>query len=174
MSDRHRQYNPRERHLRRRSPDSKRYDSYRRGEQDADERCDPSDRQRRRSRDRRDKRDDRERSPHYADRGGRSERPSEHRTGGPDFGLSGRLAGGRNDDSDAADPDAPPPMQPNFELSGKLAAETNTFKGVVLKYNEPMEARKPERQYRLYVFKGKEEQGRQTGPVGKIEARIYY
>ncbi|RUS21551.1 hypothetical protein BC937DRAFT_92287 [Endogone sp. FLAS-F59071] len=43
---------------------------------------------------------------------------------------------------------------PNFGLSGKLAAETNTFKGVVLKYSEPAEARKPSKRWRLYVFKG--------------------
>ncbi|KAJ1918290.1 Smad nuclear-interacting protein 1 [Mycoemilia scoparia] len=33
--------------------------------------------------------------------------------------------------------------EPNFGLSGKLAAETNTVNGVVVKYNEPQEARKP-------------------------------
>lgn len=76
------------------------------------------------------------------------------------------------------------PTGPNFGLSGKLAAETNTVKGVVriyrcvslsvlvprlillllllkvLKYNEPPEARKPSKTWRLYVFKGKEQVGR--------------
>ncbi|KAG1150094.1 hypothetical protein G6F37_000374 [Rhizopus arrhizus] len=47
--------------------------------------------------------------------------------------------------------------QPNFGLSGKLAAETNTVKGVELKYNEPPEAAKPKQKWRLYVFKGKEQ-----------------
>jgi smad nuclear-interacting protein 1 len=47
--------------------------------------------------------------------------------------------------------DAP---KPNFGLSGKLAAETNTYNGVVLKYFEPTEARKPTKKWRLYVFKG--------------------
>ncbi|KAL7009774.1 hypothetical protein EMMF5_000682 [Cystobasidiomycetes sp. EMM_F5] len=47
--------------------------------------------------------------------------------------------------------------KPNFKNSGALAAETNTFKGVVLKYNEPPEARKPNKGWRLYVFKGKEQ-----------------
>lgn len=47
--------------------------------------------------------------------------------------------------------------KPNFGNSGALAAETNTFKGVVLKYNEPPEARKPSKGWRLYVFKGKEQ-----------------
>ncbi|KAJ3141030.1 hypothetical protein HDU90_007053 [Geranomyces variabilis] len=57
------------------------------------------------------------------------------------------------------DEDAPPPIekeQPNYNVSGALAAEQNTFKGVVLKYSEPAEARKPKERYRLYVFKGKE------------------
>lgn len=50
-------------------------------------------------------------------------------------------------------------VEPNYAPSGALAAETNTFQGVVLKYNEPPEARKPVRNWRLYVFKGKEQLG---------------
>eukprot|EP00117_Sycon_ciliatum_P048304 scpid88241/ scgid34405/ Smad nuclear interacting protein 1 len=42
----------------------------------------------------------------------------------------------------------------NFERSGKLVEETNTFRGVVIKYSEPDEARKPQRRWRLYPFKG--------------------
>ncbi|KAG2183055.1 hypothetical protein INT44_006036 [Umbelopsis vinacea] len=42
----------------------------------------------------------------------------------------------------------------NFGLSGALAAETNTYKGVELKYVEPAEAREPTKKWRLYVFKG--------------------
>ncbi|KAJ2956438.1 hypothetical protein NQZ79_g7694 [Umbelopsis isabellina] len=45
----------------------------------------------------------------------------------------------------------------NFGLSGKLAAETNTFKGVEMKYNEPPEARTPTKKWRFYVFKGSEQ-----------------
>ncbi|CAG9858271.1 unnamed protein product [Phyllotreta striolata] len=44
--------------------------------------------------------------------------------------------------------------KPNFGLSGKLTAETNTYRGVVIKYSEPPEARKPRRRWRLYPFKG--------------------
>lgn len=44
--------------------------------------------------------------------------------------------------------------KPNFAVSGKLAEDTNTFNGVVIKYNEPKEARKPKRRWRLYPFKG--------------------
>jgi smad nuclear-interacting protein 1 len=48
--------------------------------------------------------------------------------------------------------------EPNFNPSGKLAAETKTFNGVLLKYHEPPEARKPtNKNWRLYVFKGKEQ-----------------
>ncbi|XP_033106972.1 smad nuclear-interacting protein 1-like [Anneissia japonica] len=50
-----------------------------------------------------------------------------------------------------------PKKGPDFKLSGKLAEETNTFRGVVIKYNEPPEARKPKKKWRLYVFKGQEQ-----------------
>jgi smad nuclear-interacting protein 1 len=56
----------------------------------------------------------------------------------------------------AEKPEAP---KPNFNQSGLLAKETNTVKGVQLKYNEPPEARKPLKNWRLYVFKGKEQIG---------------
>ncbi|KAI4369516.1 hypothetical protein MLD38_017949 [Melastoma candidum] len=48
-------------------------------------------------------------------------------------------------------------QQPSFELSGKLAAETNRVRGIALLFNEPPEARKPYIRWRLlYVFKGGE------------------
>ncbi|KAI4311078.1 hypothetical protein MLD38_036009 [Melastoma candidum] len=47
-------------------------------------------------------------------------------------------------------------QQPSFELSGKLAAETNRVRGITLLFNEPPEARKPDIRWRLYVFKGGE------------------
>ena len=55
--------------------------------------------------------------------------------------------------------DAPPAEKegPNFGLSGALTEDTNTFRGVVIKYNEPAEARKPKLRWRLYVFKGDQE-----------------
>uniref|UniRef100_H2Y4M0 FHA domain-containing protein n=1 Tax=Ciona savignyi TaxID=51511 RepID=H2Y4M0_CIOSA len=46
--------------------------------------------------------------------------------------------------------------KPNLGLSGALTADTNTFKGVVIKYNEPPEARVPKKRWRLYPFKGTE------------------
>ncbi|EEF39433.1 nuclear inhibitor of protein phosphatase-1, putative [Ricinus communis] len=47
-------------------------------------------------------------------------------------------------------------QQPSFELSGKLAAETNRVRGVTLLFNEPPEASKPNIRWRLYVFKAGE------------------
>ena len=58
---------------------------------------------------------------------------------------------------------APPEVEkqkPNFAPTGKLAAETNTVANttIVLKYNEPPEARlpPPSSPWRLFVFKGSE------------------
>ncbi|CAI7609037.1 unnamed protein product [Penicillium pancosmium] len=60
--------------------------------------------------------------------------------------------------------DGPPPPEkekPNFKNTGRLAAESNMIQveggeGIVLKYHEPPEARKPpsKEPWRLYVFKG--------------------
>ncbi|VDP11213.1 unnamed protein product, partial [Soboliphyme baturini] len=47
-----------------------------------------------------------------------------------------------------------PKDKPNFGLTGNLAADTNTFHGVVIKYTEPPEARKPKLRWSLYPFKG--------------------
>lgn len=66
-----------------------------------------------------------------------------------DFGESE----GRSGDSNAPPPDK---EKPNFELSGALTEDTNTFRGVVIKYNEPPEARIPKRRWRLYPFKNDE------------------
>lgn len=47
-------------------------------------------------------------------------------------------------------------QKPSFALSGKLTEDTNTFNGVVIKYNQPPEAKIPKRRWRLYPFKGDE------------------
>lgn len=44
--------------------------------------------------------------------------------------------------------------KPNFGLSGKLTEETNKYKGIVIKYAEPPESKKPKRRWRFYPFKG--------------------
>jgi smad nuclear-interacting protein 1 len=54
-------------------------------------------------------------------------------------------------------------QKPNYSATGRLAAESNTIKSadgqaIVLKYHEPLEARKPpsSQPWRMYVFKGTE------------------
>ncbi|XP_044143044.1 smad nuclear-interacting protein 1 [Bufo gargarizans] len=58
---------------------------------------------------------------------------------------------GNESDSASKNKDAP-----NFELSGALLEDTNTFRGVVIKYSEPPEARIPKKRWRLYPFKNDE------------------
>ncbi|KAK7082132.1 Smad nuclear-interacting protein 1 [Halocaridina rubra] len=48
-------------------------------------------------------------------------------------------------------------LKPNMGLSGKLTEDANTFNGVVIKYSQPPEARKPKRRWRWYIFKGEED-----------------
>ncbi|CAG5121571.1 unnamed protein product [Candidula unifasciata] len=71
-----------------------------------------------------------------------------------DFGLNTdvqvKSEGGEENDI------KPEKQKPNMGLSGKLTEDTNTFRGVVIKYNEPPEAMKPKRRWRLYPFKGDE------------------
>lgn len=67
----------------------------------------------------------------------------------PNFGRS------EGESSDSRDPPVDK-EKPNFELSGALTEDTNTFRGVVIKYNEPPEARIPKRRWRLYPFKNDE------------------
>uniref|UniRef100_A0AAV2MA79 FHA domain-containing protein n=1 Tax=Knipowitschia caucasica TaxID=637954 RepID=A0AAV2MA79_KNICA len=66
----------------------------------------------------------------------------------PEFGQTEES---NEDSAPAADKE-----KPNFELSGALTEDTNTFRGVVIKYNEPPEARIPKRRWRLYPFKNDE------------------
>ena len=68
-----------------------------------------------------------------------------------------------SDDKDGQKDDGepkPPPKKANFGLSGALAKDAggggNVYKGVVLKFREPPEARTPNTQWRFYVFKGKD------------------
>ncbi|RKP39810.1 SMAD/FHA domain-containing protein, partial [Dimargaris cristalligena] len=61
-------------------------------------------------------------------------------------------------------------VKPNFGLSGKLAAETNTVNGTIVDYNEPPEARVPTAKWRLYVFKG--DQQLEVIPVARQSAYL--
>ncbi|KAJ5135158.1 uncharacterized protein N7515_004436 [Penicillium bovifimosum] len=60
------------------------------------------------------------------------------------------------------DEPVPEKQKPNFNPSGRLAAESNTVQvqggAIVLKYHEPPEARKPppKEAWRMYVFKGED------------------
>lgn len=61
---------------------------------------------------------------------------------------------GKPGDGDKKEGETKDKEKPNFETTGNLAADTNTFNGVVIKYNEPPEARKARTRWRLYPFKG--------------------
>lgn len=56
----------------------------------------------------------------------------------------------------AAQPVAAEKEKPSLALSGNLLKDTNTFRGVVIKYAEPADSHQPStnRRYRLYPFKG--------------------
>jgi len=66
---------------------------------------------------------------------------------------------GKQEEEEAAEGEQEPEQpveKPNFGLSGALAkdqATGNVQNGVVLKWSEPPEARRPAQRYRLYVFK---------------------
>lgn len=47
-------------------------------------------------------------------------------------------------------------QKPSFELSGKLAEETNRVRGITILFTEPPDACKPDVRWRLYVFKAGE------------------
>lgn len=59
--------------------------------------------------------------------------------------------------SDANNIDDRPKIEPNYGLSGKLAAESNTKQGVVLKYQEPSDAAVPNVGWRLFIYEAKDE-----------------
>ncbi|XP_034935234.1 smad nuclear interacting protein 1-like [Chelonus insularis] len=66
--------------------------------------------------------------------------------------------GSKSKDSDKKSNTKPQEKEkPSFALSGKLAEDTNTINGVVIKYSEPDDAKKPKKRWRLYPFKGEKE-----------------
>lgn len=106
----------------------------------------------------RDKEDPRKPDERGARRGGppRKGEPSSSSSFTPATGANADLGAGAG-----AGADGDPPVEkevPNFAPTGLLAAATNTVNGVVLKYSEPAEARKPpgSQRWRLFVFKDKE------------------
>lgn len=145
-----------------------------------DDRDRSRDRHRRDHRDRRDRRD-RSRSPRSSRRDGhrRRDRPSRRSRSrsqssrpprspqrpiqqrGPLPSQEDALATAEGASGDGPPP--PPKQKPNFSNTGRLAAESNTVQvqggeGIVLKYHEPPEARKPpaKEPWRMYVFKGED------------------
>ncbi|CAG9802787.1 unnamed protein product [Chironomus riparius] len=140
---------------RRKSPERKKSPD-RRDRRDRDRDVDRRQKSRSRSRDR--QRGDRE----YPDRNRDERRRSRDKTWQNNKNRRRRNEGeddanyewGRRDDKE--DPDEKPQEKekPNFALSGKLTEESNKVHGIVIKYAEPPEAKKPKRRWRLYPFKG--------------------
>ncbi|XP_050182280.1 smad nuclear-interacting protein 1 [Myiozetetes cayanensis] len=80
-----------------------------------------------------------------------NERRREHRQGSAEHNPELRPPEGKPKEKAAANKE-----KPSFELSGALLEDTNTFRGVVIKYSEPPEARVPKTRWRLYPFKNDE------------------
>ncbi|XP_039585009.1 smad nuclear-interacting protein 1, partial [Passer montanus] len=80
-----------------------------------------------------------------------NERRREHRQGSGEPNAEPWQPEGKAKEKPAANKE-----KPSFELSGALLEDTNTFRGVVIKYSEPPEARIPKTRWRLYPFKNDE------------------
>lgn len=107
-------------------------------------------------RQRRDNRDEQRHQRHERDKNDDKRRQHRQERGeGNPFTVKseGDSSYGRPEHEAAAAESSVPKEEPNFALSGKLTEETNTYKGVVIKYNQPEEARKPKTRWRLYPFK---------------------
>ena len=94
-----------------------------------------------------------------ADLGGTEGSRPARRRGGGDEDTSDMMWGKAGDDDDDKETYeltelAEPKIEPNFETTGKLAEASNKVNGVVMKYSEPQDARRPTKHWRLYVFKG--------------------
>jgi len=91
----------------------------------------------------------------------KQERQSEERGAGSSnpFAAELRNAGEWGKAEDGIDKKTGKPVEKekvNLGLSGALTADQNTYKGVVIKYSEPPEAKIPKKKWRLYPFKGEE------------------
>ncbi|XP_065553515.1 smad nuclear-interacting protein 1 [Lathamus discolor] len=84
-----------------------------------------------------------------------NERRREHRQNNQGSGVEQKPELGQSDNKPKEKP-AVKKEKPSFELSGALLEDTNTFRGVVIKYSEPPEARIPKKRWRLYPFKNDE------------------
>ncbi len=78
----------------------------------------------------------------------------------------------------ATAPSAAPSVVPvsqqtiNYGASGLLSTAANTVNGVEMKYAEPIEARVPDQEWRLYVFKDKKPQGRSFSSAGHLPTSL--
>ncbi|XP_054079493.1 smad nuclear-interacting protein 1 isoform X1 [Rissa tridactyla] len=84
-----------------------------------------------------------------------NERRREHRQNNEGSGVDQNPELGQSDNK-PKEKAAVNKEKPSFELSGALLEDTNTFRGVVIKYSEPPEARIPKKRWRLYPFKNDE------------------
>lgn len=125
-----------------------------------DDRSPPRERQRPRERSRSRQRDERRGSRFDNRRNDRRERNHDRFSNHDEDGGNPRVKRESSPDwgrSRPKDEEKPKPVEkekPNFELSGKLTEDANTINGVVIKYAEPDDAKKPKRRWRLYPFKG--------------------
>ncbi|XP_076008747.1 smad nuclear-interacting protein 1 [Genypterus blacodes] len=99
---------------------------------------------------------DRHREQQQAERQQHDERRRENRQRLEEEGQPHGFGGEGQEEGDGSDAPPAEKEKPNFALSGALTEDTNTFRGVVIKYNEPAEARIPKRRWRLYPFKNDE------------------
>ncbi|CAI5438965.1 unnamed protein product [Caenorhabditis angaria] len=96
------------------------------------------------------------------DRGDRRRSPDKRRDDGKKYGLEEQKEkwgkSGLLDNVKKEEEEIPQEEKKKVDLgvSGLLTEDTNTFRGVVIKYNEPPEAKKPNARWRLYPFKGEE------------------
>lgn len=140
--------------------DDRRHDTNR-GRRSPERRDRQSPQERRRQDDSRDSRNNR-RDDDRRKRSNSRERQPNNRRGG--FNKQRRFNDKEEDDGNfewgkrdaKKEPDEEPVEKdkPNFGLSGKLTEEANTVHGIIIKYAEPPEAKKPRRRWRLYPFKG--------------------
>lgn len=109
---------------------------------------------------------------HESPDGGRNKREERRdnwkRRDDMDFRGEERIRSEPKDDRASAPKEEVPKELPNFGLSGKLTEDTNKFNGVVVVYNEPPEAKRPNRKWRLYPFKG--DQSLDFIPISKQSA----
>jgi len=142
---------------RNRSPDRRDRSSDRRNRNDDNRRNKQSPERRRNNDDRRDDRNNDRRRSRSRDRnsgGGGGFRNKQRRNNNSRGDDGGNYEWGKRDCKDEPEDEPVEKEKPNFGLSGKLTEETNKVAGVVIKYAEPPEAKKPKRRWRLYPFKG--------------------